>query len=385
MPSLRIRPEAPPILEEWYRRHLSSAVHDISSSGVQPYSFAEIRRLCGIRQQDLDGLVMDDSVSQGGEGIRQAIADRYCGGDADRVMATHGSSEAIALTLATLLRAGDRVVVQEGIYHSLGHYPRAAGCQVETLPLAAVQDGEVAPETLREVITPGTAALIVNFPHNPSGVSLSEKGLHALLTRLDEVGAVLVWDGAMAEVAHRWEVLPDPATLYERTVSYGTFSKTLGLPGLRVGWCVAPPELLRATFPLRDRTTLFLSPLVELIAARAMRAADQLVGRRAAQAGRNLAHLTTWAEEHRDFVRWTRPDGGVCGVLEVEDPAAPDAARTVEDFCRRLLAEHGTLLVPGSAFGVPHGVRLGFGGAEEEFRAGLERLSSFLRATGRRR
>ncbi|MEU0737574.1 aminotransferase class I/II-fold pyridoxal phosphate-dependent enzyme, partial [Streptomyces lavendulocolor] len=173
MSSLRPPREDPPVLEEWYRRHLGPDIHDISSSGVHPYTFAEIRELCGIPAEDLDAVVMDDSVSQGGAGIRQAIADRYAGGDADRVLVTHGSSEAIALTLGTLLRAGDRVVVQQGIYHSLGHYPRAAGCDVAELPAAAVRDGEIDEDVLEGLVTPGTAAVVVNFPHNPSGVTLS--------------------------------------------------------------------------------------------------------------------------------------------------------------------------------------------------------------------
>ncbi|MEV7508183.1 capreomycidine synthase [Streptomyces sp. NPDC091201] len=383
MSSLRPRREDPPVLEEWYRRHLGPDLHDISSSGVHPYTFAEIRDLCRIPSADLDEIVMDDSVSQGGAGIRRAVADRYAGGDADRVLITHGSSEAIALTLSTLLHPGDRVVVQEGIYHSLGHYPRAAGCDVAELPAHAVRDGEIDPGMLAEVITPGTAAVIVNFPHNPTGVTLSPQGLKALTEHTAAAGAVLVWDAATAEIAHRWEVLPDPGADGGDTVSYGTFSKTFGLPGLRVGWAVAPRELITATFPLRDRTTLFLSPLVELVAERAMRHADELIGRRAAGARRNLAHLTEWMADHADLVRWTPPEGGVCALpvfRELEETAAGPEA--VERFCLELLARHRTLLVPGTAFGAPHGARLGFGGPEEDFRAGLAGLSDFLRSRG---
>ncbi|RSS95508.1 capreomycidine synthase [Streptomyces sp. WAC02707] len=371
------------MLEEWYRRHLGPDIHDISSSGVHPYTFAEIRELCGIPAEDLDAVVMDDSVSQGGAGIRQAIADRYAGGDADRVLVTHGSSEAIALTLGTLLRAGDRVVVQQGIYHSLGHYPRAAGCDVAALPAAAVRDGEIDADVLEGLVTPGTAAVVVNFPHNPSGVTLSPQGLKALTERTTAAGATLVWDAATAEIAHRWDVLPDPAATRGDTISYGTFSKTFGLPGLRVGWAIAPPDIVPAVFPLRDRTTLFLSPLVELIAERAMCHADVLIGRRAAEARRNLAHLTEWMAEHEDLVRWTPPEGGVCALPVFRElERASDGSAAVERFCLELLSRHRTLLVPGTAFGTPHGARLGFGGPEEGFRAGLAGLSEFLRTRG---
>ncbi|MBB4787159.1 capreomycidine synthase [Streptomyces rapamycinicus] len=366
-------PPAPPILEEWYRRYLDRAELDISSSGVQPYSFAELRRIAGIGHDELDGIVMDDSTSQGSPELRQAIADRYAGGRREHVMVTHGSSEAIALTLGTLLEPGDRVVLSDSLYHSLGHFARERGCEIRTLPLGELSDGAFPDSVLRDTIGPGTKAVVANFPHNPTGLSLSGTGYRAFLDRVADAGALLVWDAAFAEITHGADPLPNPEMLYPHTVSYGTFSKVYGLPGLRFGWCIAPPELIERTFPLRDRTTLFLSPLVERIALHAVRAAPRLIGPRVEQARHNLELMDRWVERHADVVAWQRPHGGVCGLLEL--PHVAD----VERFCLELLDRTGTLLVPGTAFDLPHGVRLGFGGAEKEFAAGLDRLSGFLR------
>lgn len=372
-----ISPTGPPILEEWYRRNLDKAEFDISSSGVQPYSFAELRRIAGIEQAELDAVVMDDSTSQGSPELRQAIADRYAAGRADHVMVTHGSSEAIALTLGSLLAPGDRVVLPDSIYHSLGHFAREKGCEIRKLPLARLSEGAFPDDVLRSVITPGTKAVVVNFPHNPTGCTLSPAGYAQFVDRVAETGALLVWDAAFAEITHGTEVLPDPTLSYPHSLSYGTFSKTFGLPGLRFGWCIADPGLIARTFPLRDRTTLFLSPLVERIALHAMRAAPRLIGPRARQAARNLALLDAWAARHADAVTWQRPQGGVCGLLGL--PGVDDTER----FCLDLLDQYGTLLVPGTAFDRPDGVRLGFGGAEDEFRQGLDRLSRFLGTGGR--
>ncbi|WP_258341053.1 capreomycidine synthase [Saccharopolyspora gregorii] len=366
-----------PLLEEWYRRHLRPGVLDLSSSGVRPYTFEQVRLACGIGRAELDAVLMDDSDSQGGADVRRAIADRYGDGDPDRVLVTHGSSEAIALTLPVVLRPGDRVVVQESAYHALGHYPAAIGCEVAVLPTGAVRGGHVDPAVLAELITGDVAAVIVNFPHNPTGRTLSPEGWAAFVDHVATTGALLVWDAAFSEITHRWAQLPEPASRYERTLSYGTFSKAFGLPGLRVGWCLGPPELLRATFPRRDRSTLFLSPLVELIAARAMRRAPALIEPRRAEARRNLDRLRAWVAEHAEHVRWQEPLGGVCALLEIRGLSGE--AADCEAFCLGLLEAHRTLLVPGSAFGRPDGVRLGFGGAEREFRAGLGELSAWLR------
>ncbi|MER7934838.1 MULTISPECIES: capreomycidine synthase [unclassified Streptomyces] len=372
------RPAEPPVLEEWYRRRLDRAERDISSSGVHPYTYAELRRLTGLQATDLDGILVDDSTSQGSPELRRAIADRYLPGGADRVMVTHGSSEAIALTLESLLGPGDRVVLPDMLYHSLAHYPRAAGCVLHPVPLDAFTAAGTDPRALERAIPADTRAVIVNFPHNPTGVTLTDTAYRRLLDRVEQIGAVLVWDAATAEMSWDGPPLPDPGTRHPLTVSYGTFSKAFGLPGLRVGWCAAPEELIERSFTVRDRTTLFLSPLVEAVATAAMRSADALIAPRRAEARANLAVLEKWVADHQGMVAWTPPGGGVCCLLEL--PGVTDSER----FCVELLEEYGTLLVPGTAFGREGAVRLGFGGDQGEFTDGLDTLSAFLHARGGR-
>lgn len=159
--------EKPPVLEEWYRRHLDRAKRDISSSGVLPYTYAEMRRLTGLGATDLDDILVDDSTSQGSPELRQAIADRYLSGRAERVMVTHGSSEAIALTLATLLRPGDLVVLPDMLYHALVHYPELADCRLRPLPLDHFTAAGTDPGAMDRAIPPDTRAVIVNFRTTP--------------------------------------------------------------------------------------------------------------------------------------------------------------------------------------------------------------------------
>jgi aspartate/methionine/tyrosine aminotransferase len=156
----------------------------------------------------------------------------------------------------------------------------------------------------------------------------------------------------------------------------GTLSKAYGLPGLRVGWCLAPPEVLARMAALRDYLTLHLSPMVELIAARVIENADTIVGMRLAQARANRERVARWIEEQEGAVSWVRPTGGVCAFPRLHQ--VPD----VEELCHRLAREHRVLLVPGTCFEVPGHVRLGFGRSPEELEAGLQRLSEVLAASG---
>jgi len=362
--------ETPPLLEAWYRELLPLARFDISSSGVEAYGFAELRALTGLSNEDLDEVVLEDSVSFGAPRLRAALADRYAGGDASRVMATHGSSEAIALVLGALLNPGDRVVIVEPVYHSFRTIAEQRGCLLTEVPVGSLLSD--ADGVLDRALAPGARALIVNFPHNPTGATISDDRLEALLGKARRAGCVLVRDAAMAELP--MDGTPPGRDAPADAVTFGTLSKAFGLPGLRVGWCVAPPALIERTLAARDRTTLFLSPLVELIAARSVRAADALIGPRLERARRNLGLLGEWIEKHRDFVGWVRPQGGVCGLIELA------GVSDTEPFCRTLLERTGVLLVPGRAFNRPGAVRIGYGGPRAELIEGLARLSTALHA-----
>jgi aspartate/methionine/tyrosine aminotransferase len=151
-------------------------------------------------------------------------------------------------------------------------------------------------------------------------------------------------------------------------------SKAFGLPGLRVGWCLAPPEVLASCAHLRDYLTLHLSPLVELIAQRAIEKADVLLNVRRPQIERNLALLTQWVDENSEEVEWVPPRGGVCAFVRLRNVG------NVEAFCHHLAQKYKVLLVPGFCFNRPQHVRLGFGAAMADLQEGLCRLSEALRA-----
>lgn len=363
--------EPPPILESWYRTELPKARFDISSSGVQPYSFADFRRIVELDMDEVDALLLQDSVSFGASALRRAISDRYAPGKSDHVMVTHGSSESIALTLSTLLEPGWRVVVADPIYHALRTYAELKGCEVVRFPIAPMcgADWRVAFESK---IDSRTRAVIVNFPHNPTGMTPSADALRYLAVSCQKIGAILFWDGAMEELFFDANFGRHEPHLTEQVVRLGTLSKAFGLPGLRVGWCIASPPLLNRMLAMKDRTTLFLSPLIELLATRAIEHADKLIRPRLIRARRNLTLIDQWVNEHNNLVNWITPQGGVCGLLTIL------GWKDTELFCKRLVDTTGVLLVPGSAFELPQAVRIGYGGDTDELREGLQRIADFL-------
>jgi capreomycidine synthase len=361
-------------LEAWMRDYYHNVDHDIGSSGVRDLTMAEFGELCGFDLAELDQMVFHDSESYGGARLRAALAARWCDGDADRMMVTHGSSEAIYLVMHLALEPGDEVIVVDPAYQQLYDIAAWRGCRVTRWPLDR-RDGFAADlAALRELAAARPRMIVVNFPHNPTGVSITAAEQKELVAIAAEAGAWLVWDHAFGELTYQAEPLPVPAW-YDKCIAFGTFSKSYGLAGLRVGWCLAPPDLMARMALLRDYIALYVSPVLEFLAEQAVRHADRIVALQREHARGNLALLREWAEGVPELVRFVAPAGGVSAFVEF--PGQSDVVRS----CRRLAEQHRVLLVPGACFGDAYRdhARLGFGGTTAELTAGLSLLERVLR------
>ncbi len=366
----------PALLEDWMRDYYFATDIDIGSSGVADYSLRQLRSTLGIAQEDLDRVVFHDSRSLGAPGLRRAVAERWAVGAVERVIVTHGATEANFLIMQALLGRGDEVLVLDPLYQQLYAIAEAIGCRIARLPLRFADGFAPDLDAARELVGPRTRMIVVNFPHNPTGATVTPEQQDELIDIAARAGAYLVWDRAFAELTYDAAPLPDPGATYERAISIGTLSKAYGLPGLRLGWCLAAPEVLRRCIRVRDYLTLHLSPLVELIATRAVEKADLLLAPRRRQARRNRRMLARWVAEQDGRVEWVLPAAGVCAFPRLGQVG------DVDGFCRRLAEEQRVLLVPGTCFGQPRHVRLGFGGPPRRLEEGLSRLSLALAENG---
>ena len=361
---------APFLLEDWFREFYFRAPIRLCSSGVREYSLAEALDLIGLDAAELGRILIDDAPSAGSLIGRSAVATRYAGGNSDRVLLTHGSSEAIFLLLSTVLGPDCEAIVVDPAYQPLLVPPASTGAVVRRWKLRP-EDGYV-PDiaTLRSLVTSRTRLIVANFPNNPTGATVDRASMSQIVEIAAEANSWLLWDMAFDDLFWTSEALgPPPA--HERVLLVGTLSKAYGLPGLRFGWCIAPPDVLRDCIRVRDYVTLNLSPITERIGAAAVRSLEALVGGRREEARRNLGRLRWWSAEHLGTGDWIAPRGGVTAF-----PRLPMA--NTREFCRYLTQERGVLLVPGDVFGNADRVRIGFGVAPETFDLGLAALEEGL-------
>jgi N-succinyldiaminopimelate aminotransferase len=186
--------------------------------------------------------------------LRQAIArqrTRRYGADFDpdsEVLVTVGASEAIAATVLGLVEPGSEVLLIEPFFDTYSPVIAMAGSRRVSVPLVADGRGFVLDvDAVRAAITPRTRALIVNSPHNPTGMVLSDHELRALadiaieadlLVISDEVYEHLVFDG------RRHLPISTYPGMVERTVTISSAAKMFNCTGWKIGWACGPADLI---------------------------------------------------------------------------------------------------------------------------------------------
>lgn len=348
-------------LERFFARHEFSVPHLLCASDCESLSVGELLALEPGAAQALEELRLGYSESPGSAELRAAIAALYTTIAPGEVLAHHGAQEAILNFCRGALEPGEHVIVQTPCYQSLAEAPRMRGCRVTAWPSREEQGWRPSLDEVEALIQPGTRAIVINQPHNPTGGLLRRAELDALIDLCRRRDLLLLSDevyrGLEFDVADR---LPMACDLYERAVSIGVMSKSFGLAGLRVGWVATHDRcVLTGMAAAKDWTTICNGAVSELLAAVALRHAPALVERNRELVSGNLRLLDDLIARHGDRLAWTRPTAGP--VAFPRWLGAGDA----EDMAAALREQAGVLVAPGGLFGDhPRHLRLGFGRAD---------------------
>jgi aspartate/methionine/tyrosine aminotransferase len=364
-------------LERFFARYEFAVRHLLCASDVEGWPMAELLALADDQARGLwEGLALGYTESPGHPLLRGEIASLYDTIVPEEVLVFSGAEEAIFCAANVLLGPGDHAIVTSPAYQSLHEVARATGADVTLHELHASEGWAIDPDRLRAQVRPHTRLIVVNVPHNPTGMIPSPAVFREVSEIAADAGATLLSD----EVYRFLERdpggrLPAGADIGPHAVSVGVMSKSFALAGLRIGWLAThDARLLEAAARFKDYTTITNAAPSEILALIALRARDRVLARSSAIVATNLALFDGFLERQAPHVGWERPGGGSIGFPELR------AGVPIERFMEDLLAAEGVLLAPGSVFGHPgNHFRIGFGRAG--FAHGLERLEAFTTRT----
>jgi aspartate/methionine/tyrosine aminotransferase len=371
-----VTPLPPFEIERYFAVHEFAVPYLLCASDVEGLSLRELLTHADDETRALwDGLVLGYTETLGLPLLRQEIAGIYETLEADDVIAVVGASEALFILMSALVRPGDHVVALWPAYQSLYDLARSQGAEVELVALRPEDGWALDLDRIAAAMRPNTRAVIVNLPHNPTGMHVGEAEFDALVELVDRHGATLVCDEVYRGLEHDPAArLPAAADRSPRAVSVGVLSKSYALAGLRVGWLATRDRaLLAAAAQVRDYTSLCSPAPSEVLGVIALRAAEALLERSRGIIAANLTILDELFAVHAGRIEWVRPTAGSIGFPRYLGDEGIDA------FNERLVREQGVLLLPGRVYDYGGGhFRLGFG--RTNLPEAVERLDRQLRA-----
>ncbi|MBO1415740.1 aminotransferase class I/II-fold pyridoxal phosphate-dependent enzyme [Streptomyces sp. FH025] len=333
-------------LETYFSRWEFTARHHLTASDAQTMTMAELLALAGPEDREAwDALSLGYTETYGDPGLRQAIAGMYRQVEADDVICFGGAQEGLNLAMQVLLEPGDHAVVLTPNYQSAETVPLSL-CEVTGVALDAGRDWALDLDAVEAALRPNTKVLSVNFPNNPTGTVIDAADFVRLAELCEERGIRLfsdeVYRGLERDPAR---TLPQAADLSGTALSLNVTSKSLGLPGLRIGWIACRDRELRTRLErAKHYTTICNSAPSEVLARIAITARERILERNRGIIAENLPRFDAFFAEFSELFEWRAPEGGCVAYPRYL------GADGVEDFCTGLVEQAGVLLMPASMF-----------------------------------
>jgi aspartate/methionine/tyrosine aminotransferase len=330
-------------------------------------------------RQALGRIPLGYTEALGRPALRRAIAAHYrtrhdLALDPDQVIVTVGASGAFVLTFLAAFDAGDRVVVPEPAFPAYKNILQALGIEVVRLGLGP-ETGFAPTVELLQSIAPPVHGLVIASPANPTGTMLAPGQLDALARHCRAHGIRLIADEIYHGITYGEPAASVLAWDRDAVVING-FSKYFCMTGWRLGWLVAPPDLVRPIELLAQNLFISAPALAQEAALSAFGCTVDLEQRVAGYRCNRAALLERLPAA--GLHRLAPVDGAFYLYVDVSHLTTDSAI-----WCEELLAATGVALTPGADFDSRTGhrfVRLAFAGTHERVVAGADRLAAWLRA-----
>jgi aminotransferase len=328
------------------------SMEDVISLGVGEPDYATPWHISEVAVQSLErGYTMytsNSGILELRQGVSRYHKERY-GVEYDpsgEILITVGVSEALDLAMRAVLNPGDEVIMPDPHYVAYDSCVIMAGGEPVMVPTSQENDFEVDADDIETRITGKTRAILIGYPANPTGAVMSRDKLlaiadvakrHGLLVISDEIYARLVYG-----VKHTcFSSLPG---IRNNTILLGGFSKAYAMTGWRVGYALAPREIIAAMTKIHQYTIMSAPTMSQVAAIQALKAGEQSVQEMVEDYNRRRLIIVKGFNDIG--LPCFEPKGAFYAF-----PSIIGTGMTSEEFSEKLLMEEKVAAVPGSAFG----------------------------------
>ncbi|BBH52983.1 pyridoxal phosphate-dependent aminotransferase [Fluviispira sanaruensis] len=268
------------IMEDWLETYRFNSPFNLGESGGSPRSVKELLLGSGLSEKKSSEIFLDtllnDSPNRGREDLRKLVADMHPGAQIDNVLITTGTSEALFLLFRYL--SPKKIALPLPAFQLLYEIPSALGAQIIPLPIRFLEHGTpfVDISEWKKIIKENDPdCLLINNPHNPSGLVFEKTFLLEIKKLAKDVSCKIIGDEHYRFLSTDSEILGE--TLFDTSENVfitGSFIKCFGVPGLRIGWCVGTKKVLDSMQNEKNYTTHTVNPITEWISYEVLKNRD---------------------------------------------------------------------------------------------------------------
>ncbi|EEB73748.1 pyridoxal phosphate-dependent aminotransferase [Thermococcus sp. AM4] len=315
--------------------------------------------------------------------FREAIAEYYrefykIDVDIDSIIVTAGAYEATYLAFESLLEEGDDVIIPDPAFVCYVEDAKIAEAGIIRIPLREENRFRIDPDELVELITKRTRMIVMNYPNNPTGATLDKETAKAIAQIAEDYNIYILSDEPYEHFLYEG-AKHYPMIKYApyNTILANSFSKTFAMTGWRLGFAIAPPQVIKDMIKLHAYVIGNVTSFIQIAGITALR------DRRSWEAVENMRKI--YAERRKLVLRYLnemphiepfRPKGAFYVWAKID----PELDMSSEDFAEWLLENAGVVVIPGTAFG-KHGegwVRISYATKKEQLIEAMERMKGAL-------
>lgn len=293
---------------------------------------------------------------------------------ADEVIVTTGASEAIDISLRTILTEGCEVIIPAPVYP--GYEPIITLCGANPVYADVTQNGfRLTADVLEKYITDKTRCIILTYPSNPTGMTLTDEELQALAKLLKEHNIYIIADEIYSELVFERPHTSIASYIREQTIVINGLSKSHSMTGWRIGFIFAEKELCQQILKVHQYNVSCASSISQMAAIEALTIGkDDAMPMKEEYIKRRDYVYDRLQAMNLDVIK---PDGAFYFFVKL-----PEGYDSSFDFSLKLAKEGRVAVVPGSAF-TPYGegyFRLSYAYSQETLEQALDRLQAFLQS-----
>ncbi len=294
------------------------------------------------------------------------------------IIVSDGAKQSLFNILFTLCNPQDEVIIIAPYWVS---YPEMIK-MIGAIPIVVTpDDGSFIPsfDEIERVVDSYTKAIIVNSPNNPSGMIYPEDLISKIVDLCERKGIYMICDDIYQKLVFDGKVAY-PACKYtqkdvenSKIILVNGVAKLYGMTGFRVGWAVAPTNLVEIMTNVQSQTTTCVSPVMQAAAEGALTGMQSIVESLRLSIQNNRDVLMQELHSFTD-VYCVKPQGTFYALPDFKAYCRNSVAKNSVELCQFLLKKALVVTVPGKEFGMEGHLRLSFAGTVKELTEGIERM-----------